>query len=160
MKLFPNLRLSLPSVFITRKKENSIEVLLQQRREDKYHSGNLWSNTCCSHPRPDEDIISAAQRRLHEEMNCFADLYPIGKFRYSVKFTNGLIENELDHILVGTTEKETFLVNRLEVQDYKWIELSTLQTDLQDNPNKYTPWLPKALQILLASSSQSVSIAY
>lgn len=141
------------SVFITRKKENSIEVLLQQRREDKYHSGNLWSNTCCSHPRPDEDIISAAQRRLQEEMNCFADLYPIGKFRYTVKFTNDLIENELDHVLIGTTQKDTFLINRREVQDYKWTELSILQKDLQDNPNKYTPWLPKALQILLASSS-------
>ncbi|KPJ67650.1 MAG: dihydrofolate reductase [Coxiella sp. DG_40] len=143
------------SVFITRKKENSIEVLLQQRREDKYHSGNQWSNTCCSHPRPDEDIISAAQRRLQEEMNCFADLYLIGKFQYSIKFANGLIENELDHVLVGTTEKETFLVNRREVQNYKWIKLPTLQTDLQDNPNKYTPWLPKALQIVLQGSNSN-----
>ncbi len=141
------------SVFIMRKRDNSIEMLLQQRREDKYHSGNLWSNTCCSHPRPDEDIISAAQRRLQEEMNCFADLYRVGKFQYFAKFANGLIENELDHVLVGTTEKESFLVNRREVQDYKWMKLSVLLKDLQHNPDKYTPWLPKALQIVLASSS-------
>lgn len=141
------------SVFIVRKRENSIEILLQQRHKDKYHSGKLWTNTCCSHPHPDENIISAAQRRLQQEMNCFADLYRAGKFRYSVKFANGLIENELDHVLVGTTEKEAFLVNRREVQDYKWMELSALQTDIQQNPNKYTPWLPKALQILLTSSS-------
>ncbi len=137
------------SVFIVRKTENSIEILLQQRHKDKYHCGKLWTNTCCSHPHPDDDIISAAQRRLQQEMNCSANLYPVGKFQYCAKFINGLTENELDHVLVGTTEKGAFLINRREVQDYKWIELSVLLKDLQDNPNKYTPWLPKALQIVL-----------
>ena len=27
-------------------------LLLQQRHARKYHSGGLWTNTCCSHPRP------------------------------------------------------------------------------------------------------------
>ena len=41
--------------------------LLQQRANDKYHSGGLWTNTCCSHPYPNESTQTSAERRLMEE---------------------------------------------------------------------------------------------
>jgi diphosphomevalonate decarboxylase len=131
------------SIFILRKTKNTTEILLQQRQKHKYHCGGLWSNTCCSHPRPDEDIISAAQRRLQEEMGFTTDLQIIGKFHYKIKFANNLTENELDYILIGHSQNPPISINKKEVQDYKWMDLKALQKDLQTK--KYTPWVSDIL---------------
>lgn len=139
------------SVFIIRKKGKATEILLQQRSNKKYHCGELWSNTCCSHPRPDEDVISAAQRRLKEEMGIDTDLYLVGRFRYTAKVTNDLIENELDYVLVGMLNSEKISINKQEVQDYQWLELFALKKDLKQNPNKYTPWLIKGVKYQLVT---------
>ena len=134
------------SIFIVRKKNNAWQVLMQQRQQDKYHSGGLWTNTCCSHPRPDEDIISAAKRRLQEEMGFTTDLRMINKFHYTAVCADGIIENEMDYVLIGTKDQEDFIVNKNEVQDYKWMDLSFLRQDVKQNPSKYTAWLPLALK--------------
>jgi diphosphomevalonate decarboxylase len=141
------------SVFIISKKGKTTEILLQQRSNNKYHCPGLWSNTCCSHPRPDEDVISAAQRRLKLEMGFDADLFLVGRFRYTANvgaknFSPYLIENELDYVLIGMQDHEKISINKQEVQNYQWMELSALKKDLRKNPDKYTPWLKKALRIL------------
>ena len=74
------------------------ELLLQKRKETKYHSGGLWTNTCCSHPRPGELTLEAAQRRLHEEMGLTCPLREVENFIYRAEFENGLIEHEYDHL--------------------------------------------------------------
>ena len=60
------------------------ELLLQQRALSKYHSGGLWTNTCCSHPQPGETIVQAAQRKLMQEMGFVCDLTYSHKFIYNV----------------------------------------------------------------------------
>ena len=140
------------SIFILRKTNNTTEVLLQQRQRNKYHSPSLWSNTCCSHPRPDEDIISAAQRRLPEEMGFSTDLQIIGKLHYKINVGARLprpflTENEIDYLLIGYAQNPPIAINKQEVQDYKWMELKDLQKDLQKNPKKYTPWLKQILHL-------------
>ncbi len=40
------------------------EMLLQQRAQDKYHGGGLWTNACCSHPQPGEELYAGAEERL------------------------------------------------------------------------------------------------
>jgi diphosphomevalonate decarboxylase len=138
------------SIFILRKLEGRIEILLQQRSSIKYHSPSLWSNTCCGHPRPRENIIEAAERRLYEEMGFCAKLQTIGQFRYTAKLSNvGLIENELDYVLIGFCERNEFQINLNEVQNYCWVDVLALRADLQENPQKYTIWLPNALDLLL-----------
>ena len=134
------------SVFILRYKNNTTEILLQQRNADKYHSAGLWSNTCCSHPRPDEDLISAAVRRLLEELGFTADLTIFDKFTYTTKVTNELIENEIDHLLIGFNPIDNPPINKHEVQAYKWMSLQDLRDDLHKNPENYTPWLLLALE--------------
>jgi len=136
------------SVFIMRKKKE-IEVLLQQRAAHKYHSANLWTNTCCSHPRPGEDIIAAGKRRLKEEMGIETSLKSIGSFHYIAHFENGLTENEIDHVLIGNDHRDTFHPNQEEVQAYRWINLSDLQNELMHHPQQFTPWLKKALALFL-----------
>lgn len=136
------------SVFVLRKRPEGVEILLQQRSSIKYHSANLWSNTCCGHPRLGEDIKKAAERRLYEEMGIRVALTELGKFHYTASFSD-LFENELDHVFFGYSELDDFPINEAEVQAYRWTNVLTLQQDLQLNPRKYTVWLPQALKLLL-----------
>jgi diphosphomevalonate decarboxylase len=138
------------SVFILRRNGKKIEVLLQQRQRDKYHSSNLWSNTCCGHPRKGEDTLDAAKRRLQEEMGIdIANLNSIGKFHYEAFFSGvNLTENEIDHVFVGFFEDDKLSVNPKEVQDYRWFEISQLEHDVVKNQESYTAWFKQALELL------------
>lgn len=115
------------------------EILLQQRALNKYHSGGLWTNTCCSHPRPGEEVKQAAHRRLMEEMGFDCELEPHQTFIYKAPFENGLTEHELDHVFIGKFDKDP-LFNTDEVNDFQWITLENLYSELKNNPLKYTVW--------------------
>lgn len=127
------------------------DVLLQQRHPDKYHSGGLFANTCCSHPRPGEDIISAGKRRLHEELGITAELTEVGSFIYQAKLTDTLCEYEYDHVLVGNFASDTIPFNKNEVIATKWVNINQLQKSLETNPSDYVVWLKQVLDIYLKS---------
>ena len=129
------------SVFIFNDKK---ELLLQQRAINKYHSGGLWTNTCCSHPSPNETIKDAAIRRLYEEMGMTCDLKIINNFIYKTEFENGLIEHEFDYILTGISNS-TPQINKTEVESYKWQQISEIQNDINLNPNQFTTWFKIAI---------------
>lgn len=134
------------SIFIFRE-HPQVEILLQQRAHNKYHSPGQWTNTCCSHPRPGEDIILAGQRRLKEEMNIETELTSAGFFHYIAHFDNGLTENEIDHVLIGKNPTSEITINPEEAQAYQWINISQLKNELELTPHKFTPWLKQALQL-------------
>lgn len=115
------------------------EMLLQKRALDKYHSGGLWTNTCCSHPSENETILDAGVRRLKEEMNYKADLHTSFSFIYKVALDNDLTEHELDHVLIGKSNVNPVL-NPDEASDYKWISIDEVSKDLIENKNSYTYW--------------------
>lgn len=135
------------SVFIYRK-QPKLELLLQQRADNKYHSAGLWTNTCCSHPRPDEDILEAGQRRLLEEMGIRATLSSLGWFHYIAHFSNGLTENEIDHVLIGGMSQEEFVPNKDEVQAYRWVSLTDLKGEMGRWPERFTPWLGQVVEMI------------
>lgn len=129
------------SVFILN--ENN-ELLLQQRAYDKYHSGGLWSNTCCSHPRPGESTIAAAHRRLMEEMGFDCDLLPLFHLRYRSEVGDNLIENEYDHIFYGSYSG-TIDINSEEVESYRYISLEKVSEWVAKQPQLFTEWFHLAL---------------
>lgn len=137
------------SVFIFRRYHNQLQLLLQQRHAQKYHCGGLWTNTCCSHPKPDESIEQAAQRRLQEEMGFCTALQIAGSFIYKATLDNDLIEHELDHVLTGWFDGNLKNINSHEVAAIRWSDIATLKKDLQIQPNAYTPWLRPALELAL-----------
>jgi isopentenyl-diphosphate delta-isomerase len=137
------------SVFVFRKTGDRLELLLQRRQKCKYHSGGLWSNTCCGHPCLGEAVFEAGQRRLREEMGIQVLLNEVGVFHYQIQFNNGLAENEMDHVLVGFFEEQPIVVNPYEVSDFCWLDVQALQRDLKAHPKKYTGWLPKAFALSL-----------
>lgn len=116
------------------------DLLLQKRAPTKYHSGNLWSNTCCGHPRPGEGLEVAAHRRLREEMGFDCALTESFSLIYQAELGNGSIEHEYDHVLVGRFDGEPRL-NSDEAIDWRWTDIETLKSDLQKNPTSYTYWL-------------------
>jgi isopentenyl-diphosphate Delta-isomerase len=120
------------------------ELLLQQRAKSKYHSAGLWTNTCCSHPRPNELVLDAAKRRLDEEMGLVLELEKKFDFIYKTPFDNDLTEYEFDHVFVGYTD-EAPVINRDEVEDYKWKSLEEIKADLLLFPNSFTSWFKIAI---------------
>lgn len=138
------------SLMLYRHTKNGIELLLQQRANDKYHSGGLWANTCCSHPSPNEDLIEAASRRLSEELNFTQELEweYCGQFVYQASFDNGLHEHELDNVLIAEYKNELPVPNPDEVAQLAWINMASLIADLETSSDKYAVWLPHVMKQL------------
>lgn len=124
------------SVFVFNDKD---ELLLQQRAANKYHSPLLWTNTCCSHQRDGETNIEAGTRRLQEEMGFSCELKEVFSFIYKAPFDNGLTEHELDHVMVGEYSDNP-IINPTEVENYRWMNLYDVKTDIDMNPEIYTEW--------------------
>jgi len=118
---------------------NKGELLLQQRAATKYHSPLLWANTCCSHQRDGESNIEAGKRRLQEEMGFVCDLKEVFSFVYKVSFENGLTEHEFDHVLVGHYNEDP-IINKEEVESFKWMTVEDIKDDMKINLNSYTAW--------------------
>ena len=124
------------SIFIF---NNKGEMLLQQRAISKYHSGGLWTNACCSHPRPGEDTKAAADRRLEEELGFSTSLQKIFDFQYNAEFNNGLTEHEFDHVYVGNYQGK-INPNPAEVQDYCYKTMEEISSSIKSHSHKYTAW--------------------
>lgn len=124
------------SVFVFNEKN---ELLLQQRAKSKYHSGGLWTNTCCSHPRNGEENSEAAHRRLIEEMGFDCELEKLTDFVYRAELDHGLTEHEFDHVFVGEWNGMPD-INPDEVESYKWMDVNAVEKDIADNPDLYTEW--------------------
>lgn len=121
------------------------ELLMQQRAMSKYHSGGLWSNACCGHPRPGEATIAAAERRLREEMGISCTLAPCDEFMYRAELDGGLIEHEYDHVLIGVHNDEP-VPQASEVMAWRWSSADALTLSVAARPEQYTAWLPLVLE--------------
>lgn len=121
---------------------NQGRLLMQKRADSKYHSGGLWANTCCSHPRWLESLPACAERRLAEEVGCNRPLTRFGKIEYSVA-VGDLFENESAHCFVGYMDDADLplLFNTEEVQALRWQTLDQLHTDIHDCSSEYSPWM-------------------
>jgi isopentenyl-diphosphate delta-isomerase len=115
------------------------ELIIQQRALNKYHSPGLWTNTCCSHPRPGEDVGAAAHRRLQEEMGFDTNIEKVFTFIYKHEFENGLTEHEFDHVFVGKYSGNVSPA-REEVNDWKAVAVNELKEEIKNNPENFTVW--------------------
>ncbi|MCE3226426.1 MAG: isopentenyl-diphosphate delta-isomerase [Bacteroidetes bacterium] len=125
------------SVFIFNSEK---KMLLQQRDYDKYHSAGLWSNACCSHPRPGENTKDAARRRLKEEMGIdVSDLQFAFHFTYRAELENDLTEHEFDHVFIGKSDAVP-VKNPDEVVDFNYFTIEEIESDLHNYPEHFTYW--------------------
>ena len=124
------------SIFIFNDKK---ELLIQQRAIEKYHSGGLWTNSCCSHPRPEENTLSAGKRRLNEELGFDTELKEAFSFIYRAELDHDLIEHELDYVLTGVYNKVPKF-NADEVMAVDYVSLTEIEEGISSHPEKYTEW--------------------
>ncbi len=121
--------------------------LLQQRAKHKYHCPTLWTNTCCTHPRPGETVRDAANRRLNEEMGLQTVLTRKFAFIYYASFRNGLTEHEYDHVFVGQCD-DVPSVNPREVMAWRWAYPHDIVAEIEHDPDRFTPWFRLMVQRL------------
>ncbi len=124
------------SIFIF---NDSNELMLQRRAFDKYHSGGLWTNTCCSHPDPGEAVEDACHRRLKEEMGFDTALEFVTSFIYKAELDQQLTEHEFDHVYIGKYNDRP-VINESEVSEWKFMNLTDLENDMKKNADQYTVW--------------------
>ena len=142
------------SIFIS---DDDGKILLHRRADGKYHSSGFWTNACCGHPRPGEDALTAAHRRLREEMGIACDLEERGAFIYRAAVDNGLTEHELDHVFVGRYSGDPSPA-REEVQDWKWISPDELNAWLAREPEVFTVWFRQALYVSGLGTTRSSTL--
>jgi len=133
------------------------EMLLHKRADNKYHSGGLWTNACCSHPRPGEDTREAAEKRLFEEMGIRTPLSKAFDFIYKASFDNGLTEHEFDHVYTGRYEG-SIDPNPEEVSAYGYMSVDAIRESIQQHPRRYTEWFKIAfprMEMYLQTQSPS-----
>ena len=134
------------------------KMLLQQRALTKYHSAGLWTNTCCSHPRPGETLENAVSRRLMEEMGITAKVSKAFDFIYQAALPDHLNEHEFDHVFIGNFDDEV-RPNHLEVANFVYQSIEEIDANLQSHPEKYTVWFkiafPKVVEWYQTNSSLS-----
>ena len=124
-------------------------VLLQRRAAAKYHSAGLWANTACGHPRPGETVLDAARRRLRAEMGIDAPALTVaGRFVYRAQLDAGLVEHELDHVVVGRWSGMPS-PDAGEVSSFDWVDPDDLARELRAHPERYSAWLPSVLATAL-----------
>ena len=115
------------------------KMLLQKRADGKYHAGGLWTNACCTHPRPGESPEDAAHRRLKEEMGFDCPIKKAFTTVYGADVGGGLTEKEFDHVFIGEFDGDPE-PDPEEASEFKWIDMAELLDDVERNPDKYTPW--------------------
>ena len=118
-------------------------MLIQKRNRDKYHSGGLWTNACCSHPREGERLEQAVERRMQEELGFASRAEELFRFVYRHEFADGLIEYEYDHVFL-TDYDGAFELNPDEAEAAQWISVERLAEDLRLHPEKFTVWFQTA----------------
>ncbi|HTH82891.1 MAG TPA: isopentenyl-diphosphate Delta-isomerase [Mucilaginibacter sp.] len=122
-------------------------MLLQQRADGKYHSSGLWTNACCSHPAPGEDVRQSAMKRLQEEMGFTVNIQEAFSFIYQANLTNGLVEYEYDHVFVGTYNGPV-APDPAEVRDFCYKTIEDIEQDIMNDPDAYTEWFKIALPLV------------
>jgi len=129
------------SVFIVREYQGETQFLMQQRAASKYHGALLWSNSCCSHPQPNEDLTTSALNRVVEELGVeLKSLTWLGSHTYKAVMPNQLIEHEFDHLFIAHENPAIDCFNRDEVADLRWQTAEDIEQQLIDFPESFTPW--------------------
>lgn len=121
--------------------KNKEKMLITKRALEKPTWGGVWSNAVCTHPYPEETYQKAAERRLFEELGVKTPLNELFTFIYEAKMKGSIWgEHELDHVFTGMYDERVIKPDPNEVSDYKWIKLEDLRREIEENPEKYTPW--------------------
>ena len=130
------------------------QILLQQRMANKYHSGGLWTNTCCGHQVPGESLLESAKQRLMDEMGMICILNYLFSFQYKANLDHQLIEHEIDHVFY-TVSDQLPLLNPEEADDYRYESPEMIRLEMEQHPDRFTEWFKLCFERVLNAVSKS-----
>lgn len=123
-------------------------LLLTRRSPAKMLWPDKWDGTVASHPRDGETFVSAAERRLPEELGINCSLEYLFKFEYHVHDGRRGSENEVCGTLIGMIDSKT------DPDPAEIVQTELVGPDQMDasDPMKYCPWMLLALALLPRAS--------
>lgn len=145
------------SIFVFNSK---MELLLQKRAPEKRLWPGYWSNSCCSHPGLNESMISAATRKLDQELGIkgshFSELY---RFEYQASYLDLGSENELCSVLICRSD-DALAINRAEVSAVRWVNMPKLELEIENHPEQFTPWFKLEVEQLTSTCLSQIQGMY
>jgi len=130
------------------------KMLIQKRAKEKYHSGGLWSNACCSHPPGGIPMEEFVQQRMYEELGIKCPVKEAFQFIYFHKFSENLFEYEYDHVFIGEYSGKLRL-DPDEAEDAAWVDFDELARLLREQPQRFSVWsltaMPKVMSMIMLS---------
>lgn len=132
-------------------------LLIQRRAAGKYHSGGLWSNSACTHPRRDESLDDAARRCMREELGVeCAEIERRFSFIYRAQVSDALIEHELDHVFAATVD-DAPSPDPLQVDAWRFVTVDEVRAEWAAQPTAFSAWFPLALERLCPESARGAT---
>jgi isopentenyl-diphosphate Delta-isomerase len=116
-------------------------ILLTRRALHKKTWPGIWTNTCCGHPLPGEDMRNAVVRRLDDELG-IGGAKPelvLPRFRYRAVMADGVVENEMCPVFRVVSDVTPDL-NPDEVHEVEWVPWDSFAASVLDGTRDISPW--------------------
>jgi isopentenyl-diphosphate Delta-isomerase len=125
------------------------QVLATRRALGKQTWPGVWTNSCCGHPAPGEDLDAAARRRLGQELGLVPgrlDLV-LPDFAYRATSADGVVENELCPVLFAQVDSDP-RPDPAEVVEWRWVSWEAFRTVATAAPWALSPWAAEQVRQL------------
>jgi isopentenyl-diphosphate delta-isomerase len=121
-------------------------LLVTRRALTKKTWPGVWTNSCCGHPRPGEEVADAVARRVAQELGLVPrtlDLV-LPTFAYRAVMTDGTVENEVCPVFRATVDADPD-PDPAEVAEWRWMDWADFVLVARTAPWLISPWA--ALQV-------------
>lgn len=128
-------------------------LLVTRRALGKKTWPGVWTNTCCGHPGPGEDLAEAMTRRLGEELGLVPSEVELAlpEFTYQATMSDGTMENEFCPVFRVVVDGDP-TPDPEEVGDWHWAEWDDFATAATRTPWLVSPWAALQVPQLVAAA--------
>ena len=125
-------------------------VLVTRRALTKQTFAGVWTNSCCGHPAPGEDLPDAARRRVRQELGVDVDdlRLVLPSFRYRAE-QDGVVENEMCPVYTGLV-RDPVDPDPAEVDSVTWVPWHEFRAGVLDGSRRVSVWCREQLAQLPA----------
>jgi isopentenyl-diphosphate delta-isomerase len=126
-------------------------LLVTRRAVGKQTFAGVWTNTCCGHPAPGEDLAEAVRRRLGTELGLTVSELSLAlpEFRYEATAADGVRENEFCPVFVARATGDP-APDATEVEEWRWVDWPAFCALAEGSPWAISAWAAEQTPLLRA----------